>query len=134
MQKLWLIIQREYLTRVKKRSFILTTLLTPLAFALFFVLVGFIFAYEGDDVKRVAVLDEAGLLDIEGISNETNLIFKRESRSLEDLRENYAELEYDGILRIPPITNLYAKSYTIYYYSEKTPTLEIETLINRKIN
>ena len=31
MNKLWLIIKREYLTRVKKRSFILATLLTPLA-------------------------------------------------------------------------------------------------------
>ncbi len=49
MDKLWLIIKREYLTRVKRRSFILATLLTPLAFAVFFVVVGFIFSYESDD-------------------------------------------------------------------------------------
>ncbi|MBR9919811.1 MAG: ABC transporter permease [Bacteroidetes bacterium] len=134
MEKLLLIIRREYLTRVKKRSFILTTILTPLAFALFMVIVGFIFAYESDDVQRVAVIDEAGILESGGISNETSLIFSVEDRSLEELRANLESYDYDGILRIPPITNLYAKSYTIYYYSEKTPALDVETLISQKIN
>ncbi len=55
MNKLWLIIKREYLTRVKKRSFILATLLTPLAFALFFVVVGFIFAYNSGESFRVVL-------------------------------------------------------------------------------
>ncbi|MCB0707239.1 MAG: ABC transporter permease [Saprospiraceae bacterium] len=134
MEKLFLIIKREYLTRVKKRSFILTTILTPLAFALFFLVVGFIFSYESDDVKRVAILDEAGILESGGVSNERNLVFIPEEKSLEELRQNLESLEYDGILRIPPITNLYAKSYTIFYYSEKPPTLDVETLISSKIN
>ena len=41
MHKLWLIIKREYLTRVKKKSFIIVTLLTPLGFALLMFFSGF---------------------------------------------------------------------------------------------
>src|SRR5690606_15482302 len=115
MNKLWLIIQREYLTRVKKRSFILTTLLTPLAFALLFVVVGVIFSYESDDVKKVAVVDEGGVLTEANIANERNLIFTREKRTLEELRAIFPETGYDGILLIPEIKNLYAKSYTVFY-------------------
>lgn len=134
MNKFWLIIQREYLTRVKKRSFILTTLLTPLAFALLFVVVGVIFSYKSDDVKKIAVLDEAGVLSEGNISNEENLIFTKESRSLEELRSDFKNTQYDGILLIPEIKNLYAKSYTVYYYSEKNPSLDIETQIKNKVS
>ena len=63
MKKLWLIIKREYLTRVRKRSFILGTLLTPLAFGLFFIVVGFIFSYESDEEKIVAVIDKGNILE-----------------------------------------------------------------------
>lgn len=133
MNKLWLIIQREYLTRVKKRSFILTTLLTPLAFALLFVVVGVIFSYESDDVKKVAVVDEGGVLSEANIANERNLIFTREKRSVEELRAIFPQTGYDGILLIPEIKNLYAKSYTVYYYSEGKPSPDIESKIKSKV-
>lgn len=133
MNKLWLIIQREYLTRVKKRSFILTTLLTPLAFALLFVVVGVIFSYESDDVKKVAVVDEGGVLSESNIANERNLIFTREKRTVEELRAIFPETGYDGILLIPEIKNLYAKSYTVFYYSEDKPSPDIESRIKGKV-
>jgi ABC-2 type transport system permease protein len=133
MNKLWLIIQREYLTRVKKRSFILTTLLTPLAFALLFVVVGVIFSYESDDVKKIAVVDEGGVLAEANIANERNLIFTREKRTLEELRAIFPETGYDGILLIPEIKNLYAKSYTVFYYSEDKPSPDIESRIKGKV-
>jgi ABC-2 type transport system permease protein len=133
MNKLWLIIQREYLTRVKKRSFILTTLLTPLAFALLFVVVGVIFSYESDDVKKIAVVDEGGVLTEANIANERNLIFTREKRTVEELRAIFPETGYDGILLIPEIKNLYAKSYTVFYYSEDKPSPDIESRIKGKV-
>ena len=63
MNNLWLIIRREYLTRVTRRSFILATLLTPLAIGLFFVVVSFIFQYDSDDSKRIAVIDEGNIFE-----------------------------------------------------------------------
>ncbi|MFV0365671.1 MAG: ABC transporter permease [Mangrovibacterium sp.] len=61
MNKALLILQREYLTRVRKKSFIITTLLVPLAFA---ALIGFStwMSLKGSQEEQtVAVFDETGL-------------------------------------------------------------------------
>ncbi len=133
MNKLGLIIKREYLTRVTRRSFILATILTPLGFAVFFIVAGFIFAYESDDSKRVAVIDEGQILN-GVIKDEKNLYFKLVDTNLETLRQNFRQMDYDGILVLPPIKNILDKNYTIYYYSDKQPTLDVETFIKQRIS
>ncbi|MDX1939057.1 MAG: ABC transporter permease [Saprospiraceae bacterium] len=133
MSKLGLIIKREYLTRVTRRSFILATILTPLGFAVFFIVAGFIFAYQSDDSKRVAVIDEGKIL--KGvIKDEKNLYFKFVDSDLETLRKSFDQMDYDGILVLPAIKNILDQSYTIYYYSDKQPTLDVETFIKQRIS
>ena len=132
MDKLWLIIKREYLTRVKRRSFIIATLLTPLAFAVFFVVVGLIFQYESDDTRRIAIIDEGNVLK-KSIKDEKNLYFKFVDVELEVLKDNFEEFDYDGILVIPKVKDLMSKNYTVYYYSDKQPTLDIESLIRERV-
>ena len=133
MDKLLLIIKREYLTRVKRRSFIIATILTPLGFAVFFVVVGFIFQYESDDAKRIAIIDEANILN-GSIKDEKNLYFKFENRDLEEMRRDFDQLDYDGILVLPPAPDLYAERYTAYFYSDNQPTLDVETLIRSRVS
>ncbi len=64
MNKLWLIIQREYLSRVKKRTFILTTILAPIGFVIFWIAIIFIMS-SGAEKKKMAVLDKADILNFE---------------------------------------------------------------------
>ena len=112
MNKLWLIIQREYLTRVKKRSFILATLLTPLAFALFFAVVVFIFSYESGETMRLAIIDNDDIFK-KSIADEQNLIFKFEDRDLEILRSDFENTGYNGIIVLPSLKNItYKKLYS----------------------
>jgi len=132
MDKLKLIIQREYWTRVKKKSFILTTLLTPFAIVLFFILVGVIFSYQGDEVTRIAVIDKADILK-GTLKDEENLFFKITGDDLETLRKNYDQNEFDGILVIPELPDLMVKSITFFYYSENPPSLAIETAIKSRL-
>jgi len=61
MNKIWLIIKREYLTRVRKKTFILTTILTPLLFAGIFAVVIFI-TIKNVSNEKVAVVDSGGYL------------------------------------------------------------------------
>ena len=133
MKKLWLIIQREYLTRVKRRSFILTTLLTPLGFALFMVVVSFIFGYENDDAKRIAIIDQAEMLE-NRIKDEKNLYFKFENRSLAELKAAYDDSDYQGILVIPPVTNVKERNHDIYFYSEDQLGLDLQLAIESKVS
>ena len=60
MKKIWLIIQREYLTRVKKKSFIVMTILGPLLMA-GIVIVPVIIATTTNETKTIAVIDETNL-------------------------------------------------------------------------
>ncbi len=132
MSKLGLIIQREYLTRVTRRTFILATILTPLGFLVFFVVVGFIFQYQSDDTKRIAILDEGNILK-KNIKDERNLYFKFVEEPLDSLRKNFKESDYDGILQLRPVKNVFDKNYVAYYYSTKPPTLDLETLIASRV-
>lgn len=60
MNKIWLVIQREYLTRVRKRSFIVMTILGPILMASVFVIPMIIASYTDDEKMVVEVLDETG--------------------------------------------------------------------------
>ncbi|HKK74084.1 MAG TPA: ABC transporter permease [Saprospiraceae bacterium] len=133
MNNLLLIIRREYLTRVKKRTFILATIITPFAFALFFVVVGLIFSYESDDKRRIAVIDEGNILN-EVIKDEKNLYFKFVEEDLESMKANFDDKEFDGILVIPEISDVMQNSHTIYYYADDQPSLDIEVLIRQRIS
>jgi len=59
MNKIWLVIQREYLTRVRKKSFLIMSLLAPLLLAGASVLIAKINAHDGPD--QVLVRDDSGL-------------------------------------------------------------------------
>ena len=132
MKKLWLIIQREYWTRVKKRSFILGTILTPIAFGVFFIVVGWIFSYESDDSKTVAIIDRGNILERK-ISDTKNLYFQFPKKSLDELKSAVKEERYDGVLVIPEIKDIYLTDQTVYYYSEKPPSPDIESFIEKRI-
>lgn len=132
MKKLGIIIRREYLTRVTRRSFIIATFLTPLGFALLFVVVGVIFSYESDDVSKVAILDHDNILG-GSIKDEQNLFFKFEDNSLDSMRRSLSDTDYDGILVLPPLKDVLSGSYTGFYYSEKQPTPDIELAIKNRL-
>lgn len=133
MEKLRLIIRREYLSRVTRRSFILGTLLTPLAFALLIVIVGFIFQYESDKSQRIAVIDEGGVLG-GAIKDESNIYFKFVDQPLDALRQNLGDTDYDAILFIPPIKDVMDRRLTAFYYSDDQPTPDVEIMIRGRIS
>ncbi len=135
MNKLLLIIRREYLTRVTRRSFILATLLTPLAFAVFFIVVGFIFSYESDDEMVVAVIDEGGILaEKRQMKDEKRLFFKQVPYSLDSARVAVKRKEFVGILQIPPLQDVMDRNQTIYYYAEEQLPLDIQFQIQEKVS
>ncbi len=133
MNKLLLIIKREYLTRVKKRSFILATLLTPFAFVLFFIIVGFIFSYQDDEKLNVAIVDQHNILNGKKPADEENLFFTLEKKTFDDLVENLDDSKYDIILKVPNVKNLKTKNFSVYYHSKKQLGLDLHTRIGNKI-
>ncbi len=69
MNKIWLILQREFITRVKKKSFLIMTILGPLLFGAIMI-VPIWLATQGEDVKHVLVLDKTGVWNFQDYKNE----------------------------------------------------------------
>lgn len=132
MNKLLLIIQREYISRVTSKSFILTTLLTPLAIVLFTAVVTLIFSYETDEVQNIAVVDEAKILD-GSIRDEENLFFHFENQPLKEVLAGMEKSSYSGVLYIPEIKEVMDKKYTVFYYASKQPGLSIQFKIRERV-
>ncbi|MCC9166146.1 ABC transporter permease [Pontibacter harenae] len=101
MNKIWLIIQREYLTRVRKKSFLIMTFLTPLLLAAFMVIPAWL-ATVSDSDEVVMVLDESGRF-VNKLENKGDLKFIPLQGTLEQAKTIYQETDNTALLYIPPI-------------------------------
>lgn len=103
MNKIPIIIQREYVTRVRKKSFIVMTFLTPVLMALIFVIPALVMSNEDKDFKKIAVIEDGSDLFNGVIADTKDTDFEYlTNTSLNDLKENFNELGYYGILFISP--------------------------------
>lgn len=102
MNKILLIIQREYLSRVKKKSFIILTILVPVLFIGMFALIGFL-AVKGDDLsekKVVQVIDESGMF-LGQLKSTNSVEYKYLKEPFDVAKSKLLEGKYDFLLHIP---------------------------------
>ncbi len=138
MHKIALIIQREYLSRVRKKSFIIMTIIGPLLFAGFMILPAWLSQVEDTGEKIIAVLetdeynepipDSLRFFDV--IPDKENLKFEYVPVSLDALKKILSSSKYDAILYIP--YNVF-NSETVELYSKKQPSLGIELHITESL-
>ena len=76
--KIWIVTQREFATRVKKKSFIIMTLLMPFLMSALMFLPLLLSLIESSDKKTVAVVDQTGLYQAEFKSNDKYLFVPTE--------------------------------------------------------
>jgi len=130
MKKILLIIQREYLTRVKKKSFLVMTILGPVLFAAFMVVPAWLATMEDTEVRTIAVVDSTNIFY--RVLPETDYIKFQypDGVSLKELQNNFEQSGYSAILFIPP--NILASNTTILY-SDKQPSLSVTMHIKNSI-
>ncbi|MCW9038764.1 ABC transporter permease [Altibacter sp.] len=138
MNHLSLIIKREYLNKVRNKSFIIMTFLSPLIMVGIFTLVAYLSQLNNDKVKLISVLDESGLFT-DQFTNTPSLQFKLLSNvSLEEAKNTSEENSDYGLLYIPKTATIDDLSKSITFYSEDSPSLivmdDIEDAIEEKTN
>jgi ABC-2 type transport system permease protein len=133
MQKLWLIVRREYITRVRKKSFIIGTLLAPVGLLVYFVVIVGLSSYQSDEVIKVALLDEGRM--IRQIPDDKGVHYvPAGSRDFDQLKEAVRQGEFTGILRVPELGSFQKKEHTIFYYSDGKLAPEKRSVIERRIS
>ena len=133
MNHLPLIIKREYLTKVRNKSFIIMTFLSPIIFIALIAVVAYLSQLNSDKVRVIVVLDESKLVqDI--FSNSENTIYNvLENMSLDDAKTLVKETKGSGLLHIAKLDHTKLGANSITFYSEESPSLNFITSIEGKI-
>lgn len=132
--KIGIIIAREYTIRVKKKSFIFTTILTPLLFAALMVVPSLIAMYSGSDEEAqvVRVVDESGIV-MPYLESDEEIIYEQASQgeTLLSLKENFKNLDVFAVVGISPLDS--NRNVSVTAYSEKQINMDIQSSIRRSV-
>ena len=131
MSKISLIIQREYTTRVKKKSFIVMTIIGPILFAAMMVLPGWFASMEDTDKKSIAVVDETGKYTNRIKSTEYLKFSWLDKVQAETIADDYQDDGYAAYLIIED--DLLEKPDAVKIYSEKQITIDVKEHISRSL-
>jgi ABC-type Na+ efflux pump, permease component len=99
MKKILLVIEREFITRVKKKSFIIMTILVPVLFAGLMIVSTLLKDIKSDKEKKIAVFDETGKIGHELVDIGT-MKFEVANKSLDELKKELQNENYYAILSV----------------------------------
>jgi len=130
MSKIGIVIKREYLTRVKKRSFIILTLLMPILFTGMMFGIVFLSSISDKKAKVIVVADETGEY-FPVLKNTGQYVFVEAKEGFADFRKSSDESVYATLI----ITgDLLEKPEAITLYSDKQVIGSLETAITSQLN
>lgn len=136
MSVLSTIIKREFLNKVKNKSFIVMTFVSPLIFVLIGVVVGVVASIKGD-AKQIAIHDQSGVFETSFESSKETSYHYFAEVSLQTLKDSLNKEVYNGIVFIPKTNDLNSLSDKIEYISNDSPNMDlifdIEKTISKKI-
>jgi ABC-2 type transport system permease protein len=127
MNKILLIIEREFMTRVKKKSFIILTLLTPILFAALMVGPTYLASLEVTEVRTIGIVDNSnsfvGRIPDTDYIKFTNL----NNTPIDYIKKNFDQMGYYAVLSIDSLS----KEFTIF--SAKQPSIDVTSHIESSI-
>ena len=133
MNHLSLIIKREYLTKVKNKSFIVMTILSPLIVVALFSVVAYLAQLNSNKERTISVLDETGVLAEAFQNTKTTTYDVIDDASLSTALELVKAKKNYGLLHIQKADNLNDIAKGIKFYSEESPSLTVISSLENKI-
>lgn len=132
MNKIWIIIQREFMTRVKKKSFILLTILMPFIFAALIMVPLMLATIEGDEQKTVMVIDKTGRY-VGSLKSTANYAFVPTADNKDEYYTDDSEVE--AVVQITDDLAQNPKAVTIYSPREVKAELlgYVETCLGEQV-
>ena len=129
MNKIGLIIRREYLTRVRKRSFLIMTFLGPILMAAIYIIPIMLALNSNNENMRIAVVDESHWFENRFQDNKEHTFVILPGQPIDSVKNLVKENVFDMALYVPP-TQLNIPSNAIVYSIRQVP-MEVETYISR---
>ena len=133
LSKTGVVIKREYLNRVKKKSFLVTTFVVPILMAALTLIPVLIMMRSKDKTKTIAVVDRSGIA-LPYLEDTSTLLFKDFSTmEADEVKGMMADLGIDGVLSVSEL-DTQNKTFTADLASPKPFGIEVSSTINSKLN
>ena len=131
MNKTFIIAQREFMTRVRKKTFLLSTILMPLLIFGFYAIL--IYFQVSSDNYKIAVLDQSNMFQNKIETKDDDVAFNFVQLDTASLRKKVEAGEYNGYLLIPADFDKMGND-SIELRSAKTLGVMTQEKINRRVN
>lgn len=128
-----LIIKREFNAKVRNKSFIVMTFLSPLLFVGMGALIGYLASLNGEEVVKIAVHDETGILKNSFKSNNDISYEDVSSLPLAVAKEKASE-DYEGLLYVPKVNDPQQLVNKVEYISNNSPGIDFISQMERVVN
>ena len=132
LKTIGIVISREYLNKVKKKSFIWTTLLVPILVAGLTIGVMYAVMTTKDKTKTIAVVDRSGIVMPYLQDTETILYREVTDIPLDSVKTSLAALGYDGVLSVSAIDS--SRNVSADVFSAKPFGMDVIENITNRIN
>ena len=131
-----LIIKREFIAKVRNRSFIVMTFLSPMLFVGIAVFVGYLSSMKAD-VKVIAIHDETGIFINEFKSSDEYKYLNLSNTAVSIIKDSLINESYEGLIYIPKVNQASALEDKVQYISNDSPSISfienVEATIAKKI-
>lgn len=131
MSVLSLIIKREYNARVRNKSFLIMTFLSPLIVVGMIVLISYLTQLNSNEKRTIVVVDESGLFANTFFNTDETTYITMENQGLETVKDIAEKEGYYGLLHIPAQEGAIAKGVT--FFGKETPSFGLVEGIEKRL-
>lgn len=125
MNKLLLIIKREYLAKVRNKSFVIMTFLSPILMVGMVVLIAYLIKINDNEKHVITILNESDYFSNDFNSTESTSYVKFKDVTLVEARDSTTSMGYHGLLYIPDEKDLEMVAKRSFFYSKEAPNTSI---------
>jgi ABC-2 type transport system permease protein len=122
MNKLPLIIKREYLAKVRNKSFVIMTFLSPILMVGMILLIAYLTQLNDNEERVIAVLNDSGYFSNEFIASEATSYVNFQDLTLAEAKDSTLSLGYYGLVYLPSESNLEQVAQRTFFYSKEAPS------------
>ena len=133
MSKLNLIIKREFQAKIRNKSFIVMTFLSPMLFVLIGVIVGYLSSIESNK-KIIAIHDSSGMFVSDFKNNDEYTYVDLTPIDVELVKDRILNENYEGVLIIPNVKEVPVLEKEIKFISNESPSTTFVTKMEKVIS
>ncbi|MCK0134617.1 ABC transporter permease [Arenibacter sp. S6351L] len=121
MGKLSLIIKREYLAKVRNKSFVVMTFLSPILMVGMVVLIVYLTKINDNEIRTIGILNESNYFSTDFQGTESTSYVKFKDIGLEAAKDSIQKMGFYGLLYIPNEQDLEQVASRSFFYSKDAP-------------